>query len=164
MARAFISLGSNLGDREGTLRGALRVLAGSGGVSAVKCSPFYATKPWGYTDQPDFLNAAACCETALEPLPLLKLLQGIEQSFHRERHFRYGPRTLDLDLLLYDARIMESPELTLPHPRMTQRAFVLVPLCDLKADLEIPGTGKTAAQHLEALSASEKNGVTAYAG
>ncbi len=134
MAQVLISLGSNMGDSLKTVKDALLRLSRINGVTLLKSSSLYRTKPWGYIEQQDFINAACVLETALEPLELLHELQRIEQEFHRERLFKYGPRTLDLDIIAFDAITLDTPELTLPHPHMAERAFVLVPLCEIVPD------------------------------
>jgi 2-amino-4-hydroxy-6-hydroxymethyldihydropteridine diphosphokinase len=128
---AFVALGANLGDRESSLRDALRRLADDPELEVRSISSVYETAPVGFTDQPSFLNMAVCLGTDLEPIELLRRLLAIEQEMGRVRDVRWGPRNIDLDLLLYGEMSMETPELTLPHPRMGQRAFVLVPLRDI---------------------------------
>jgi 2-amino-4-hydroxy-6-hydroxymethyldihydropteridine diphosphokinase len=131
MTLAAIALGSNIGDREATLRTAITALRELGTVKAV--SRFYETDPVGDTEQPKFINAAALLETELDPLPLLHALLEIERANGRDRSIGppKGPRTLDLDLLLYGDAILDSPELTLPHPEMHTRRFVLEPLAEI---------------------------------
>ena len=152
---AAIALGSNLssarGDRQATLRAAAVELANLGEVVAV--SSFYKTDPVGYLDQPRFLNAAALLRTGLGPLDLLRRLLAIERSFGRDRSATVakGPRTLDLDLLLYDDVILNSPELTLPHPAMHERGFVLEPLAEIAPKLMHPALGKSISQLLLSL-------------
>ena len=142
MALAAIALGSNLasssGDRAATLESAIRALGSLGDVSAV--SAFLDTEPVGYLDQPRFLNAAALLRTELAPLDLLHALLSIERDHGRDRShgIAKGPRTLDLDLLLYDGLVMATTELTLPHPEMHLRAFVLEPLAAIAPDLWHP--------------------------
>ncbi len=138
-ATAFLALGSNLGDREGHLAGALDRLAERMAVIAV--SPVYESEPAGYADQPRFLNLVARVETALDPPALLDAVQAVERRMGRERSFRDAPRIIDIDILLYDDVRMATDALTLPHPRMHRRAFVLRPLADLAAGLRIPGIG-----------------------
>ena len=153
MSTAYVGLGANLGDRAGALRWALERLSSIGTVTAV--SPVYETEPLDYLDQPPFLNAVAAVSTNLRPGSVLAALLAIELDAGRQRSIRHGPRTLDLDLLLYDDLEMSTPDLTLPHPRMHQRAFVLVPLADLAPGLAIPGMGATVADllgRLESLS------------
>ena len=149
--QAAIALGSNLGHREATLREAITRLAALGTVHAV--SPFYDTEPVGYLDQPRFLNAALLLKTDFAPLPLLDLLLAIEQAMGRDRASvaPKGPRTLDLDLLLYDDLILHTPELTLPHPALHERRFVLQPLADIAPTLRHPATGLTIAELLSQL-------------
>ena len=145
--RAYVSLGSNLGDSLQTLREAAAALGGLGTV--VAASPVYETDPVGLKDQPAFLNAVVELDTTLEPLPLLDALLAIETDSGRERGIRFGPRTLDLDLIWYDGRRLESDRLTLPHPRAHEREFVLRPLCDIAPDL--PLAGRPAREWLAAL-------------
>ena len=132
--QAWLSLGSNMGDRLGyLLGGAGYVLAN--GASLRDNSGIYETVPVGVEDQEDFYNMAIHIETGLEPMALLRLCQRAEAAFHRERVLRWGPRTLDVDILLYDELTLDLPELTLPHPRMGQRAFVLGPLAEISPAL-----------------------------
>lgn len=131
LAEAYIALGSNLNDREGLLRQAIEYLRQQPGVQALRISGIYETDPVGYTDQPAFLNMAMAVKTTLPPLELLHVLFKVEQLLGRVRDIRWGPRTIDLDLLLYEDVAMDDEELTLPHPRMLERAFVLVPLADV---------------------------------
>jgi len=135
--RAYIGLGSNLGDSGATLRAALGEIAAVPGVQACKASPFYRSAPVDASG-PDFINAAAVLSTTLEPLQLLDALQAIELEHGRERPYRNAPRTLDLDLLLYGDVVMDTQRLILPHPRMHERAFVLRPLRDLAPSLALP--------------------------
>jgi 2-amino-4-hydroxy-6-hydroxymethyldihydropteridine diphosphokinase len=141
--RAFVGLGSNLGDREGTLRTAVERLRGAAGTSVTKVSAFRDTKPVGYVDQPRFLNGAVELATSLTPRALLDELFAIERELGRDRSAvpPQGPRTLDLDLLLYGAETIREPGLEVPHPRLHERAFVLEPLVELDPGLEIPGRG-----------------------
>jgi 2-amino-4-hydroxy-6-hydroxymethyldihydropteridine diphosphokinase len=143
MARAFVALGSNLGDREGTLRAAVGRLRGLPHTEVVAVSRLRHTEPVGYVDQPRFLNGAVELETQLEPRELLDALLGLERAFGRDRTgvVPQGPRTLDLDLLLYGAEQISEPGLEVPHPRLHERAFVLEPLSDLDPGLEVPGKG-----------------------
>ena len=135
--RAYISLGSNLGDSLQTLRRAAVALGGLGAVAAA--SPVYETDPVGLTEQPAFLNAVVELDTTLEPLPLLDALLAIEADSGRERGIRFGPRTLDLDLIWYAGLRLESDRLTLPHPRAHEREFVLRPLADIAPGIELDG-------------------------
>jgi len=141
---AYVALGSNLGDREGTLRAALEALAAEPGIEVVAVSRLRETDPVGYLDQPRFLNGAALLETDLSARGLLDRLLAVERRFGRSRKGvpEQGPRTLDLDLLLYGDAEIDEPELHVPHPRMHERRFVLEPLADLDPALEIPGKGR----------------------
>jgi len=153
---AHIGLGSNI-EPEANLRAAVRLLGEAPGVRVQTLSAVYRTPPWGPVPQADYLNAAAALETALEPLALLELLLGIETARGRDRGphaVRWGPRTLDLDLLLYGERVLETLRLTLPHPRLHERAFALVPLCDLAPDLRHPVLGRTLAELLAEVDAT----------
>ena len=133
LRQAFIGFGANLGDRWATIRGALAALAAEPGIAAVEASAVYETEPVGVRDQPEFLNLVAGVETALTPEALLAALQRLEQAAgrRREREVRWGPRPLDLDLLLFEGEERAGPALILPHPRMWERAFVRVPLHEL---------------------------------
>jgi 2-amino-4-hydroxy-6-hydroxymethyldihydropteridine diphosphokinase len=138
MSRAYIALGSNLGDREGFLRQALDRLDALSGVRVVRVSGLYETDPVGYTDQPAFLNAAAALDTKLSPRELLDCMLQTEETLGRKRDIRWGPRTVDLDLLTFGSEQIDTPELTLPHPRMRERPFVLIPLRDIIEETEMP--------------------------
>jgi 2-amino-4-hydroxy-6-hydroxymethyldihydropteridine diphosphokinase len=139
-ALAYVALGANLGDRGATIRRAIERLNELGTVETV--SPIYQTEPVGYLAQPAFLNAVARLRTALSPQDLLAALNRIEAEAGRVRPFPNAPRTLDLDLLLFDDLLRDDPDLTLPHPRLHERAFVLVPLHDLAPDLVVPGLNR----------------------
>jgi 2-amino-4-hydroxy-6-hydroxymethyldihydropteridine diphosphokinase len=143
VARAFIGLGSNLGDRESTLRAAVGRLRSLPNTEVRAVSSFRNTEPVGYVDQPRFLNGAVEIETALSPRMLLGALLELERAFGRDRSASppRGPRTLDLDLLLYEDETLEEPGLELPHPRLHERTFVLEPLAELDPGLEVPGRG-----------------------
>lgn len=130
-SEAYIALGANLGDREETLMSAITLLDAQDGIKVTACSDLYETDPVGYTDQPAFINMAISVITTLSPTELLNRMLDIEKQLGRVRHIRWGPRTVDLDLLWYEGVEMNTEELTLPHPRMHERAFVLVPLSDV---------------------------------
>ena len=142
MARAYVGLGANLGDREGALRAAVAALDATEGVQVVAVSAFRETDPVGYLDQPRFLNAAVAVDTTLRPRELLDALLETERSLGRTREGpRFGPRTIDLDLLLYGDESVDEPGLTVPHPRLHERAFALEPLIELDPGLVVPGHG-----------------------
>jgi 2-amino-4-hydroxy-6-hydroxymethyldihydropteridine diphosphokinase len=142
MARAFVGFGANLGDRETTIRAALEALAARPGIEIVAVSALRETEPVGYADQPRFLNGAVVLETTLGPRELLETLLAVERSLGRTREGpRFGPRTIDLDLLVYDDVVLDEPGLTLPHPRLHERRFALEPLAEVAPGLEVPGLG-----------------------
>ncbi len=144
--RAYIALGANLGDPPAQLRAALDRLRAEAAVEVVAVSGFYRTPPLGPPGQPDYCNAVCVVDTALEPEALLDILQDIENSAGRKRDGeRWGPRLLDLDLLYVEGRVSRTPRLTLPHPELQRRAFVLLPLAQVAPDLSIPGLGPVAA-------------------
>ncbi|MEO7405222.1 MAG: 2-amino-4-hydroxy-6-hydroxymethyldihydropteridine diphosphokinase [Burkholderiales bacterium] len=144
--RAYIALGANLGAtpeaNRATLRGAIAALVELPTTNLIAQSSFYRTAPLGYNDQPDFVNAVISIDTAIAPQALLLALHGIEERFGRVRSFQNAPRTLDLDLLCYGARFIATATLTVPHPRLHERAFVLAPLVEIAPDLDIPGHGR----------------------
>jgi len=142
----FIALGTNLGDRFENLRQARQAL--SPAVHILESSPIYQTPPWGYLDQPAFLNQVVRGETGLSPLELLALLKRLEAELGRLPGIRNGPRQIDLDFLFYDDLALETPVLTIPHPRIAGRGFVLVPLADLAPDLRHPLTGQPISEML----------------
>jgi 2-amino-4-hydroxy-6-hydroxymethyldihydropteridine diphosphokinase len=151
-SHALIGLGSNLGDRAAMLEGALAALAATPGVRIGRVSSFRETEPvGGPPGQGPYLNAAAALETTLDPLGLLRVLRAIEDRFGRLRAVRWGERTLDLDLLLFDDRIIDSPELTVPHPRLAGRRFVLEPLAEVAPEAVEPMTGRTVSALLREL-------------
>lgn len=143
---AYIGLGSNLGGPAGQVRAALRDLAAIPQTQLQQVSPLYRSPPLGPPDQPDYINAVAALETALAPEALLDALQALETRHGRVRDGqRWGPRTLDLDLLLYGEQQLATPRLTVPHPGLPQRAFVLYPLADIAPELQVPGSGSVQA-------------------
>ena len=140
-AKAFVGIGSNLGDREGNLRRAIDVLSAEEGIEVVAVSELRETEPVGPVEQGPFLNGAVQLETSLGPRELLARLLAVENRLGRVRGERWGPRTIDLDLLLYGVETIEEPGLTVPHPRLHERRFALEPLVDMDPALEIPGLG-----------------------
>jgi len=138
ISHAYIGLGSNLGDREENLRAALREIEARGVGRVVSVSSFIETAPWGVTDQPSFLNAAALVETTLAPEELLTALKAIERDLGRAPSRRWGERSIDLDILLYDEIVMQSDDLTIPHAQLHERAFALAPLAELDPGLMHP--------------------------
>jgi 2-amino-4-hydroxy-6-hydroxymethyldihydropteridine diphosphokinase len=148
VAIACLGLGSNLGNREAYLRAALLSLDAFEGTTVVAASSLYCSKPWGKLDQPDFMNMAALVETQLNPGELLAECKRIEREAGRGAGEHWGPRVLDIDILLYDDLTLDSPTLTIPHPRMWQRQFVLMPLAELLPDLQDP-TGRSISEVLK---------------
>jgi 2-amino-4-hydroxy-6-hydroxymethyldihydropteridine diphosphokinase len=146
---AYIALGSNMGDKIGTCRRAIDLLGKAGRVS--KVSSFYSTEPVGYTDQEDFVNAVVEIRTQLSPSELLACCHVIEDELGRSRLVRWGPRTIDLDILLYGDQVIDDRELTIPHPLMTTRAFVLIPLSEIAPQAVHPVLRTTVAELLSAL-------------
>lgn len=142
MKLAYISLGSNIGDRFQHLKDAIQALHSRQGVSVPTISSIYETAPVGYTDQADFLNVVVAVETQLSARQLLEVCQEIEQQLGRIRDVRWGPRTVDLDILLYNHDAIETERLIVPHPRMHERAFVLTPLLEIAPTVAHPVTGK----------------------
>ena len=142
--RAYVGLGSNLGNRERTIERAVGLLHADPGVDVVSVSSLRETEPWGPVEQPRFLNGAVEVETSLEPRELLGVLLDIERRLGRVREERFGPRTIDLDLLLYGEAVIDEPGLVVPHPRLYERAFALEPLHELAPELVVPGRGSVA--------------------
>jgi 2-amino-4-hydroxy-6-hydroxymethyldihydropteridine diphosphokinase len=144
----YLGLGSNSGDRVGYIQQALCLLQDRAGIGVLSTSSFYETEPVGDPDQEWFVNAAVALETTLPPAAMLDICQQIEQQLGRQRdpQRRWGPRTIDIDLLFYDQLILQEPHLTLPHPRMHQRAYALVPLLEINPRMVHPVLGKTVEQ------------------
>jgi 2-amino-4-hydroxy-6-hydroxymethyldihydropteridine diphosphokinase len=157
-ATVYLSLGSNLGDRRANLAAALKCLRETPGVHIHKVSRAYRTAPIGVREQPEFLNLAAGVRTTLEPLELLRATKNIERGLGRTLGERWGPRVIDIDILIYEGVAMETEELTLPHPRLTERAFVMVPLAEIAPDLALPN-GERARDVANALA--QEQGVNA---
>jgi 2-amino-4-hydroxy-6-hydroxymethyldihydropteridine diphosphokinase len=146
MPIAYLGLGSNLGDREATIRRALELLQADDEIDVTAVSSLKETDPVGYEDQPRFLNGAAALRTELSPRELLERMFAVERQLGRVRTGpRFGPRTIDLDLLLYGQISIDEPGLRVPHPRLAERRFALEPLAELNSDLEVPGRGKVRA-------------------
>ena len=143
--RAYVALGANLGDPVAQIRRAFEALSQIAGARLLRASSLYRSAPIGVSGQPDFINAVAALDTALSPESLLDALFAIEADFGRRRDSPNAPRTLDLDLLLYDQRTLDMPRLRLPHPRLHLRAFVLAPLLEIAPGCRIPGRGLAAA-------------------
>jgi len=139
MRRVYLSLGSNLGDRQNYLNRALDMLAQLPGTRVLAASSMIETPPWGKTDQPAFLNMAAELETSLTPEELLERIRAIENALGRQRAEHWGPRTLDIDILVFEGEERDTPALKLPHPYLTERRFVLEPLAEIAPDLVVRG-------------------------
>ena len=151
-----IGFGSNLGESIELCRTAIDALRGHAAIEVLRVSSLYRTKPVGYADQPWFINGALLCTTAMEPGDLLNCLQAIEKDLGRERLLRWGPRTIDLDILFFGSREIDTPALIIPHPRMHERLFVLMPLVEIAPAWVHPGFSVTAREFLDRLAA-EKN-------
>jgi len=143
---AYLGLGSNIGDRRFYLHKAVELLDAHPSISVVSVSPYIETEPVGPVEQEPFLNGAAIVDTALGPMELLEAIHMIENKLGRTRGVRWGPRTVDIDILIYGELVMESEELTIPHPEMHRRDFVLLPLSMIAPELQVPGTGRTVSE------------------
>jgi 2-amino-4-hydroxy-6-hydroxymethyldihydropteridine diphosphokinase len=150
--KLYLGLGSNLGDRQAHLLAATAAL--TPGVRVLRSSPIYETAPWGYTDQPAFLNQVLEAETDLDPKTLLAHLKATEKNLGREDRFKNGPREIDIDILLMDDLVLNEDRLRVPHPGLHERAFILTPLADVAPDLVIPGQEQTVKELLAALDTS----------
>jgi 2-amino-4-hydroxy-6-hydroxymethyldihydropteridine diphosphokinase len=153
MPTVYLSLGSNIGDRVKNLGRALELLEDA--VQIQRVSSVWETEPWGLSDQPWFLNIVCRGETDLSPHQLIGLIEKIERQLGRRRTIRYGPRTIDIDILLYNERIVRDPGLEIPHPRLAERAFVLFPLSEVAPDAIHPATGKSVDEMLAELDNAE---------
>lgn len=159
---AYLGLGSNLGDRKKNLLRGIEFLRK--GIQISRTSPIYETEPVGYTEQPPFLNCVCKGETNLTPLELLSLAKEAEAALGRVPTFRNGPRTLDVDILFYGDAVLSETDLEVPHPRLTERGFVLVPLADIAPDLRHPVSGATVEEMLERLAQQQGGaGIRAHA-
>ncbi len=157
--RIFIGLGSNLGDREGYIRQAIAALEATPGIALIAQASLYDTEPVGLEDQPWFLNTVVEIRTALQPRALLQRLKAIENELGRKARERWGPREIDLDLLLYGERVICEPDLTVPHPELARRKFALAPLAELAPEVVHPVLGRTIAELLRQLEAHDEKGV-----
>jgi|SRR5690625_487109 len=164
MNKVYIGLGSNVGDREKFLLDAIELLESNKDIHVVKKSPVYETPPVEYEDQDDFLNMAIEVSTSLTSIELLNVCQAIEEKLERVREFKNGPRTVDLDILLFNTENRDLDRLRIPHPRLQQRAFVLVPLFDIAPDLVMPDSGKHIEDLINNISTKELNGVVKWEG
>lgn len=155
--KVYIALGTNLGNRLENLKTTIKLLPPA--VRVKKVSPVYETPPWGYLNQADFLNQVLEAETNLTPEGLLVYLKDLEVQIGRRESFKYGPRIIDLDILFYDDLILETATLSIPHPKMHERAFVLVPLADINPDLRHPKFGRTVQ---DLLGSTDQGGIHLY--
>ena len=162
MARAYLGLGTNIGDRLKFLKEACKLISEIPNTTITKKSKVYETKAWGYKDQDDFLNLCLEINTNLSPMELLENCQRIELELKRERVLRWGPRTIDIDILLYNDIISNDEMLTIPHPRIQERAFVMIPLIDISENLVI--NNKPIKEHLQNLTKEERDEVKEFIG
>jgi len=162
MNKVYIALGTNIEPKNVHLSEALNLLDAHEAVSIQKRSSIYQTAPVGYLDQDDFLNMVIEIQTLLKPYELLDFCQHIEEKLGRERNIRFGPRTIDLDILLYNQENSTEERLTIPHPRMHERAFVLIPLLEIDTAIILPHTGKTARDHLNEIMDEDQETVVKW--
>lgn len=162
MNKAYLGLGTNMGDRLDYISSACEILSNNDNIEITNKSKLYETKAWGYTDQADFLNLCLEIETSLDEYELLKICQDVEQRLNRERIIRWGPRTIDVDILFFNDIILNNENLSLPHPRISERAFVIIPLMDLNQNLLIKG--KVISEYLNSLTNEERDEVKEYIG
>lgn len=162
MNQVYIGLGTNIEPRESYLKKAIHQLFQHDAINITKQSSIYETEPVGFTEQSHFLNMVLEINTSLTPLALLDVCQGIESHLGRERVIRFGPRTIDLDILLYNNENMKTERLTIPHPRMHERGFVLIPLAEIAPNAILPPIGTTSKELLNELPEAEKKGIVKY--
>ena len=162
MNKAYLGLGTNMGDRLEYLNSACILLTEYENINITKKSKIYETKAWGYTDQADFLNMCLEINTSLDEFQLLEVCGQVEQKLNRKRIIRWGPRTIDVDILFFNDIILNNEKLSIPHPRISERAFVLIPLMDLNTNLVIKN--KTIDVYLNSLSSEERGQVKEYIG
>lgn len=162
MNKAYLGLGTNMGDRLEYLNSACTLLSQHENINITNKSKIYETKAWGYTDQADFLNMCLEIQTSLDEFQLLEACGQVEQKLNRERIIRWGPRTIDVDILFFNDIILNNEKLSIPHPRISERAFVLIPLMDLNTNLVIKN--KTIDVYLDSLSSEERGQVKEYIG
>ncbi len=162
MNKAYLGLGTNMGDRETYLSSAVNLLDNYENITVTNKSKIYETKAWGYTDQADFLNMCIEIKTSLNEYELLKVCQEVELKLNRERIIRWGPRTIDVDILFFNDIILNNEDLYIPHPRISERAFVLIPLMDINKNLLIKG--KVIGEYLNSLTNEERDEVKEYIG
>lgn len=160
MYRAYLGLGTNMGDREGYLIEACKIINSNPKINILNESKIYETKAWGYTEQDDFLNMCLEIQTILTPQQLLEVCADVELKLERVRNIKWGPRSIDVDILFYANEIINEENLIVPHPKIRERAFVLIPLMDLNEELEIDG--KKISYYLEQLSDEDKEEVKEY--
>jgi 2-amino-4-hydroxy-6-hydroxymethyldihydropteridine diphosphokinase len=157
MHTVYLALGSNLGDRAANLRTAIEAFEPE--IQSINCSAVYETPPWGYHDQSKFLNQVVEAETDLSPTELLDHIKELEQQLGRRETFKYGPRMIDLDIIFFDDEVVDSPPLIIPHPRMAERGFVLMPLADIAPHFKHPILGDSVS---DLLSKVDQEGIVQY--
>ncbi|MDU1538448.1 Bifunctional folate synthesis protein [uncultured Clostridium sp.] len=162
MNKSYLGLGTNIGDRLNYLNQALNILNSHSNIKISKKSKLYETKAWGYTEQADFLNMCVEIETDLDPNDLLHVCQDVEKKLNRERKIRWGPRTIDVDILFFNDIILQEENLEIPHPRIKERAFVLIPLIDLNDKLKIDNVSIN--EYLKSLTTEEREEVKEFIG
>ncbi|WP_250674241.1 2-amino-4-hydroxy-6-hydroxymethyldihydropteridine diphosphokinase [Paraclostridium ghonii] len=162
MNKSYLGLGTNIGDRLNYINEALKILNSNLNINITKKSKLYETKAWGYKNQADFLNLCIEIDTSLNPNELLKVCQGVEKDLNRERIIRWGPRTIDVDILFFNDIILQEENLEIPHPRIKERAFVLIPLIDLNDKLKIDNISIN--EYLKSLTTEEREEVKEFIG